>query len=95
MFLVTWIAIYFISILVYCFAGIPFVESIFEVASILGTVGMSMGGITANSPAFIFYFSALIMLIGRLEVFVVFYGIIYSIRTPISKILTFKSRRKE
>ena len=56
---------------------------------------MSMGGITANSPAFIFYFSTLIMLIGRLEVFVVFYGIIYSIRTPISKILTFKSRRKE
>lgn len=95
LFLVTWIAIYFISVLVYCFAGIPFVESIFEVASILGTVGMSMGGITANSPAFIFYFSALIMLIGRLEVFVVFYGIIYSIRTPISKILTFKSRRKE
>lgn len=60
--------------------GYPLTESMFEFASALGTVGLSMGIVSASvSPVILFSYS-IGMFLGRLEFFVVFYCIVKIIR---------------
>jgi len=53
----------------------PLIDSLFEYASTLGTVGLSMGITHASAHPIILWFSSLSMFLGRLEFFVVFIAI--------------------
>jgi trk system potassium uptake protein TrkH len=50
-------------------------ESLFEFASALGTVGLSVGVTSAAAPAGVLWIETVGMLLGRLEFFVVFIGL--------------------
>jgi trk system potassium uptake protein TrkH len=49
-------------------------ESLFEFASALGTVGLSIGITSASSPPLMLWTEILGMFLGRLEFFVIFVG---------------------
>ncbi|MCF7924968.1 MAG: TrkH family potassium uptake protein, partial [Candidatus Izimaplasma sp.] len=46
-------------------------DSLFETASALGTVGLSVGLFTYESPLFVLWFGSFLMLLGRLEILIV------------------------
>lgn len=50
-------------------------ESLFEFASALGTVGLSIGVTSASAPDFLLWVETVAMLLGRLEFFVIFISI--------------------
>ncbi|MBN2852836.1 MAG: TrkH family potassium uptake protein [Clostridia bacterium] len=56
--------------------GFPFMDSMFEFASTIGTVGLSIGITSATAPPFVLWVQIIGMLLGRLEILVVFYAII-------------------
>ena len=60
--------------------GFPIKETLFEFASALGTVGLSMGITSISSSATVLITEILGMFLGRLEFFVIFYCIIKIIR---------------
>jgi trk system potassium uptake protein TrkH len=51
--------------------GHPLDDSLFEMASALGTVGLSVGVTAADAPAPLLLVQTLAMLLGRLELLVV------------------------
>ena len=55
--------------------GYSLKESLFEFASALGTVGLSVGVTAAKAPAGLLWSETAGMILGRLEFFVVFLGI--------------------
>jgi trk system potassium uptake protein TrkH len=55
--------------------GYSLQESLFEFASVLGTVGLSVGVTSAAAPAGLLWAETLGMILGRLEFFVVFIGL--------------------
>ena len=55
--------------------GYSLKESLFEFASALGTVGLSVGVTAADAPAGLLWTQTIGMLLGRLEFFVVFVGL--------------------
>lgn len=61
-------------------AGYSFLDSFFEFASSLGTVGLSVGITAADAPAYVLWTQIVGMFLGRLEIFVVLIGVskIYS-----------------
>lgn len=56
--------------------GYPLRDSLFEVSSALGNVGMSVGIIRPDMPPELLVFQAGLMLLGRLEIFAVIVGIL-------------------
>jgi trk system potassium uptake protein TrkH len=56
--------------------GHPLADSLFEFASALGTVGLSVGITSAQAPAGLLWVEIVGMLLGRLEFFVIFWGIL-------------------
>jgi trk system potassium uptake protein TrkH len=56
--------------------GHPVADSLFEFASALGTVGLSVGVTSATAPAGQLWIEIVGMLLGRLEFFVIFWGLI-------------------
>jgi len=56
--------------------GYSFQDSLFEYASALGTVGLSVGVTTPDMPAVALWSMTVGMLLGRLEIYVVFIGMI-------------------
>lgn len=56
--------------------GYPLADSLFEFASALGTVGLSVGVTSPTTPAGLLWIEIIGMLLGRLEFFVIFWGII-------------------
>lgn len=56
--------------------GYPLADSLFEFASALGTVGLSVGLTGADAPDGLLWTQSVGMLLGRLEFFVVFRGIL-------------------
>lgn len=56
---------------VMCAYGFPLKDSIFEMASTQGTVGLSVGVTSSSTPAGVLWVQILGMLLGRLEFFVV------------------------
>lgn len=55
--------------------GYSLKESLFEFASALGTVGLSVGVTSASAPAGLLWAETIGMILGRLEFFVIFIGV--------------------
>lgn len=64
-----YILLYVFGALAGCFAGYPFMESLFESTSAAGNVGLSCGITQASMPAFLKVFYIFEMWAGRLEFF--------------------------
>jgi len=67
---------YALGVLFYLAHGYGLVESMFEFASALGTVGLSVGITAADAPAIILWVETVGMLLGRLEFLVIFFAIV-------------------
>lgn len=76
LYLLTWLTGGLILILY----GYPAGASLFEFASALGTVGLSAGITSPDAPAGVLWLEAAGMMLGRLEFFVIFWGICRMIR---------------
>ncbi|PKL42396.1 MAG: cation transporter [Candidatus Riflebacteria bacterium HGW-Riflebacteria-1] len=76
-----------LGVLLLCSYGYSLRDSLFEFASALGTVGLSIGLTSPDMPAMVLYAQALAMFLGRLEFIIVFTSIIklakdaYTIKT--------------
>jgi len=70
-FVFLYLATYLFGTLVLCACGYSLQDSLFEFASALGTVGLSVGVTTAGMPDVALWAETLAMFIGRLEFFVV------------------------
>ncbi|MDD3067623.1 MAG: TrkH family potassium uptake protein [Acholeplasmataceae bacterium] len=74
-FLMVYIVVLLIGTLIFTFYGHSFENSLFEFASALGTVGLSVGIAGAGAPNGILWTSTLGMFLGRLEFYVIFVAI--------------------
>lgn len=70
------IAILLIGTSILTISGYGLKEALFEFASALGTVGLSIGVTSINTPSLALWTMTFGMLLGRLEIFVIFYAII-------------------
>lgn len=68
--------IYFIGVNIMLIHGYPLRESLFEYASSIGTVGLSVGITSASAPVLVLWAQIVGMLFGRLEILIIFYAII-------------------
>lgn len=71
---------YFIGVTIFLFYGYPLKESMFEFASTLGTVGLSVGLTSPDAPIGILWTQSAGMMLGRLEFIVIFFASIKLIR---------------
>lgn len=71
---------YFIGVLIFLAHDYGLAESMFEFASALGTVGLSIGITGPEAPSTILWTESIGMLLGRLEFLVIFYAIVKIIR---------------
>ncbi len=85
-FVLTYLMIFFAGSLVFTVAGHPMVDAMFEFASSLGTVGLSVGLTSTTAPNYVLWTSSAGMLLGRLELYVVLIGL--------AKMIGDASRRK-
>ncbi|MGM0411322.1 MAG: TrkH family potassium uptake protein [Bacillota bacterium] len=67
---------YLIGVMIFLAHGYSLEDSLFEFASALGTVGLSVGVTAANAPKMILWTETIGMFLGRLEIIVIFYAII-------------------
>jgi len=67
---------YLFGVLVLCACGCPLVDSLFEFASALGTVGLSVGVTSAGMPDAALWSEIIAMFLGRLEFIVVIVSVI-------------------
>ncbi|MFW5868617.1 MAG: potassium transporter TrkG, partial [Armatimonadota bacterium] len=65
-----------VSTLVIAAAGFGLDESLFEAASMLGTVGLSVGVTSASAPSAVLWTGIVAMFLGRLEFYVVVIGLV-------------------
>ena len=75
MFITTYIVILLIGAFMIMLYGYTFEDSLFEFASALGTVGLSVGILNANAPSFLLWTGTFGMFLGRLEFYVIFIAI--------------------
>lgn len=94
-YIISFFIVYIVSTLIMCFMGYSLTESLFTMASSLGTVGLSVGSISMTCPTSLYYLSLIVMYLGRLEIFVIVYGLIYAVRTPYNTVLGALKSRKE
>ncbi|MGB8451518.1 MAG: TrkH family potassium uptake protein [Anaerocolumna sp.] len=73
---ITFIVILFIGTGILIYTGYTLKDSLFEFCSALGTVGLSVGVTSINTPSVALWTMTVGMLFGRLEIFVVFYAVI-------------------
>lgn len=71
LYLLTWL----IGGLIISMKGYPIANSLYEFASALGTVGLTSGITSADAPKAVLWTETAGMLLGRLEFFVIFWGI--------------------
>lgn len=64
------------GVLIYLAHGYGLKESLFEFASALGTVGLSIGITGADAPASILWLETFAMVLGRLEFLVIFFALV-------------------
>ncbi|MFO7814567.1 MAG: TrkH family potassium uptake protein [Halanaerobiales bacterium] len=67
---------YFMGVLIFLSQGYNLSDSMFEFASALGTVGLSVGVTAADAPPLILWTETFGMFLGRLEFFVIFFAVI-------------------
>lgn len=91
-FLVIYIIVYLSGVTIFLLNGFPLQESIFEFASSIGNVGLSIGIINPDANNSILWTVIAGMFLGRLEFFVIFYAVIKIVK-DIFYVLKFKSRR--
>ncbi|MCL6598320.1 MAG: TrkH family potassium uptake protein [Alicyclobacillus macrosporangiidus] len=72
----TYLAILFVGTLILVGSGYSLQDSLFEFSSALGTVGLSVGLTTINTPPLVLWTMTFGMLFGRIEIFVIFSAII-------------------
>lgn len=70
-FIFLYLGFYLIGTMILCSYGYSLEDSLFEFASALGTVGLSVGVTTANMPNPVLWTQIVAMFLGRLEFFVV------------------------
>ncbi|MDF1615940.1 TrkH family potassium uptake protein [Petrocella sp. FN5] len=75
-FVFIYIIIYIIGVSIMLMNGYPLRESLFEYASSIGTVGLSVGITSASAPISVLWAQIIGMLFGRLEIMIIFYAII-------------------
>jgi trk system potassium uptake protein TrkH len=75
-FVFLYVATFAVGVLIFLAAGYSFRESLFEFASALGTVGLSMGITNSGTPSMILWTEIFGMFLGRLEFLVIFFGIV-------------------
>jgi trk system potassium uptake protein TrkH len=75
-FITLYLFIYAIGVLIFLLYGYPLQDSMFEFASSLGTVGLSIGITSPDAPVVILWTQTIGMILGRLEFFVIFYSIL-------------------
>ncbi|MFO8080457.1 MAG: TrkH family potassium uptake protein [Armatimonadota bacterium] len=76
-----------VATLVIAAAGFGLDESLFEAASMLGTVGLSVGVTSANAPSAVLWTGIIGMFLGRLEFYVVIIGLVKLV-IDVKKIVT-------
>jgi trk system potassium uptake protein len=79
-FITMYIIFFLIGMTVFMLYGHSFSDSMFEIASTLSTVGLSIGITAADAPAMILWTQIISMLMGRLEFFVLFFASIKVVR---------------
>jgi trk system potassium uptake protein TrkH len=67
---------YFVGVMIFLAKGYPLAESMFEFASALGTVGLSIGITPKDAPPLILWTEIAGMFLGRLEFYVIFFSLI-------------------
>lgn len=75
-FIVLYLSIFFAGVLLMCACGFPLDVALFEFASALGTVGLSLGATSAGMPDPALWAMIVAMFLGRLEFVVVFAALI-------------------
>jgi trk system potassium uptake protein TrkH len=75
MFITTYMTVLLIGTVIIMMYGHPFDMALFEFASALGTVGLSVGIMHASAPDFILWVGSIGMFLGRLEFYVIFIAI--------------------
>lgn len=75
-----YLATYFVGVLIYLTQGYKLRPALFEFASSLGTVGLSVGITAPDAPKVILWTEIIGMTLGRLEFFVIFFAIVKIIK---------------
>ena len=76
LFLFLYFIVFFIGVTITAAYGNSLADSLFEYASSLSTVGLSIGVTSADAPVGLLWTQIVGMFLGRLEFFTVFVGII-------------------
>jgi len=71
-----YLLVYGLGVMILCSYGYSLSDSLFEFASALGTVGLSVGVTSANMPDGVLWAQIIAMFLGRLEFFVVIVSLI-------------------
>ncbi|MCZ7665594.1 MAG: TrkH family potassium uptake protein [Thermoleophilia bacterium] len=71
-FVFLYLATYIVATLITAASGFSIADSLFEAASALGTVGLSVGVTAADAPKVVLWTEIVSMFLGRLELFVIF-----------------------
>lgn len=79
-FVFLYFVIYFIGVAIMLAHGYTLRDSMFEFASSIGTVGLSVGITSPSAPLPVLWIQIIGMLFGRLEIFVIFYAFIKIIK---------------
>ncbi len=75
-FILMYLMTFLFGVLILCACGYPLVDSLFEFASALGTVGLSVGVTNAGMPDAALWSETIAMFLGRLEFIVVIVSVI-------------------
>jgi len=71
-----YMVLYFVGVAILLAHGYPLQDSLFEFASAIGTVGLSVGLTAADAPPLVLWTESIGMFIGRLEIYVFFVAVI-------------------
>jgi len=80
LFVFLYMALFFVGSAIMMGYGYPLQDSLFEYASTMGTVGLSIGITSADAPVGVLWSQIVGMFLGRLEFFTVFVGIACMLR---------------
>lgn len=75
-FFIIYLMIYAVGVMVFLLYGYSLQDAMFEFASSLGTVGLSIGATSPGSPVLVLLTQMAGMILGRLEIFVLFYAVV-------------------
>jgi trk system potassium uptake protein TrkH len=75
-FIAIYMFFYIVGVSIMTAYGYPIKESLFEFASSIGTVGLSVGITSPDTPRVVMWTQSIGMFMGRLEIFVIFFAMI-------------------